>query len=104
MWIYVVTSFTRYNKVGRMARKDFHKAIIKDGFFQMHDNLYVRYCSTGDNAKVHRERVKSMIPSKWCDVSIIMSADSQESNAFHCLNRKHSDSLVYGKYDDVEFF
>ncbi len=87
-----------------MARKVFHKAITKDGFFQMHDNLYVRYCSTGDNAKVHRERVKSMIPSKWCDVSIILSADSQESYACHCLNRKHSNSLVYGKYDDVEFF
>ena len=28
----------------------------------------------------------------------------QDSNAFHCLNRKHTKSLEYGKYDNVEFF
>lgn len=104
MWIYVVTSFTRYSKVGRKARKDFHKAIIKDGFLQMHENMYVRYCSTSNNANVHKERVKNMIPTKWCDVSIIFSADNQENNAYHSLNRKRSKSYIHEKPKNVEFF
>jgi hypothetical protein len=29
MWIYVVTSFTRYSKVGREAQKRFEKSIMK---------------------------------------------------------------------------
>lgn len=104
MWIYVVTSFTRYNKVGRKAKDTFQKALVKDGFFQLHENLYVRYCGTVGNANMHKERVKKVIPIKCCDVSIIMSADSQESNIYHSLNRKRSKCIVYGKYGNVEFF
>ena len=36
MWIYVVTSFTRYSKVGRMAQKQFEKSMQKDGFHHLH--------------------------------------------------------------------
>lgn len=50
MWVYVVTSFTRYNKVGRAAQKEFERNMLKDGFHHLHPNLYVRYCSTGGNA------------------------------------------------------
>lgn len=104
MWVYVVTSFTRYNVVGRKARAAFHQAITKDGFFQLHDNLYVRYCSTASNANMHKERVKTMIPERWCDISVIMSADSQENNVYHSLKRKRLRDVVYGKHGDVEFF
>ena len=36
MWIYVVTSFTRYSKVGRAAKQTFQDALQRDGFFRMH--------------------------------------------------------------------
>ena len=104
MWIFVVTSFTRYNTIGRKAKKAFHRAILNDGFFHLHENLYVRYCSTFTNANIHKERVKRMIPTKCCDISIILSADSQENNVFHSLNRKRSKKIVYGKHGNVEFF
>ena len=58
MWIYVVTSFTRYSKVGREAQKQFDRILQKDGFHHLHSNLYVRYCSTASNAAIHKERVK----------------------------------------------
>lgn len=104
MWVYVVTSFTRYNKVGREAKNEFQKAILKDGFFRMHENLYVRYCTTASNANTHKERIKKIIPLRCCDVSIIMSADNQEGNVYHSLNRKRSKSIIYGKHGNVEFF
>ena len=104
MWIYVVTSFTRYSKVGREAQKEFDRSLLKDGFRHLHSNLYVRYCTTSSNANMHKERVKTLIPIRNCDVSIIISADSQEQNAYHSLNRKRTKKFRYEKPEMVEFF
>ena len=104
MWIYIVTSFTRYNIIGRKAQKDFERALAKDGFHHLHQNLHVRYCTTSNSAAIHKERVKKMIPYVCCDVSIIMSSDGQELNTLHCLNRKRSKKNTYEKPSMVEFF
>lgn len=104
MWVYVVTSFTRYNKVGRAAQKEFERNMLKDGFHHLHPNLHVRYCSTGGNALVHKERVKKMIPDCICDISIILSADSQEQNVYHYLKRKREKNIRYEKPMMIEFF
>ena len=90
MWIYVVTSFTRYSKVGRAAKMAFQDALLHDGFFRMHENLFVRYCTTSDNAARHRERIKEAIPARCCDVSVILSSDNTGGGAFHSLNRKRT--------------
>lgn len=99
-----MTSFTRYSKIGREAQRVFDRALMKDGFHHLHSNLYVRYCTTSSNANVHRERVKTFIPVNNCDISIIMSADSQEQNVYHCLNRKRTRNLRFEKPEMVEFF
>ncbi len=104
MWIYVVISFTRYNKVGRDAQKKFEKALLKDGFHHLHSNLFLRYCSTSSNANVHKERIKMIIPQHLCDISIIFSSDSQEENVYHSLTRKRTRILQYNKPTNVEFF
>lgn len=104
MWIYVVTSFTRYNKVGREAQKDFEKALLKDGFHHLHSNLFLRYCSSRANAIVHKERIKMIIPQHLCDISIIFSSDSQEENVYHSLTRKRKRIVMYSKPSNVEFY
>ena len=87
-----------------MAQKSFERVLLKDGFYHLHANMYVRYCTTGSNAAVHKERVKKVIPEKNCDISIIIPPDSQEHNTYHCLNRKHSKKHSYSKPSMVEFF
>ena len=62
------------------------------------------YCSTGGNALVHKERVKKMIPDCICDISIILSADSQEQNVYHYLKRKRKKNIRYEKPMMIEFF
>ena len=104
MWIFVVTSFTRYNTVGRKARNAFHRAIVKDGFFHLHENLYVRFCTSSQNANIHKERVKRLIPQRCCDISIILVPDNHENSIYHSLNRKRTKKVVYGKHGNVEFF
>lgn len=104
MWIYVITSFTRYSKVGREAQKCFERKLQRDGFHHLHSNLYVRYCFTAANAAIHKERVKEIIPRDCCDISIILSSDSQEQSIYHSINRRRKKRLSYGKPSNVEFF
>lgn len=104
MWIYVVTSFTRYSKVGRKAEKDFCRALMRDGFQCLHANLHVRYCTSSSNALMHKERVKRLLPSKGCDISIILSADNVEQNTYHCLLRKRKQRPDLTKPSLLEFF
>ncbi|MBR2153950.1 MAG: hypothetical protein IJ901_04970 [Bacteroidaceae bacterium] len=104
MWIYVVTSFTRYSKVGREARQAFQRVLQKDGFFRLHENLYVRHSSTHANALIHKKHIKDAIPESCCDISILLSSGGSEDNAFHSLNRKRTHKISYGRPKDVEFF
>ena len=104
LWIYVVTSFTRYSKVGREARRAFQDALQRDGFFRMHENLFVRYCTTSDNAARHKEKIKGCIPARCCDISIILSSDNTGGRAFHSLNRKRTNKVAYGKPAEIEIF
>lgn len=104
MWLFVVTSFTRYNKIGREAQKIFERQLKTDGFYCLHQNLYLRYCTTTSNAIVHKERIKDVIPDVCCDISIIMLPDSQEQNIYHSLKRRRSKHAVYIKPKNVEFF
>ncbi len=104
MWVFVVTSFTRYSKIGREAFKVFERKLKTDGFYRLHQNLFLRYCSTGANAVVHKKRVKNMIPDVPCDISIILVSDNQEQNIYHFLSRRHSKHIAYSKPENVEFF
>lgn len=103
MWIYVATSFSRYRKVGAAARREFESAMQKDGFVHLHPNLFVRYCTTGSNAAMHKARVKQAIPHSHCDVSIMMIPDSQEQNIYHSLNRRRRRQPACEKPSPVEF-
>ena len=104
MWIYIVSSFTRYRKIGTEARKSFESAIEKDGFTKLHKNLYVRYCTTGNNAAIHKERIKRLIPQHICDISIIMVPDSQESSVYHSFRQRRKTRPSVIKPSMVEFF
>jgi len=90
--------------VGRASRTEFQGRLCKDGFFRLHENLFVRYCSTNANAMRHKEKVKSFIPARCCDISIILSSDNTEGGAFHSMNRKRTNNIAYGKPKDIEFF
>lgn len=103
MWIFVVTSFTRYSKIGREAQKKFDSEIQKDGFFHLHSNIFVRYCVSSKNATIHKERVKVLIPEAGCDVSILLIPDNMENNIYHSLGRRRKKKICYDKPQMVEF-
>lgn len=104
MWIYIVSSFTRYKKIGAEARKTFESSIEKDGFVKLHKNLHVRYCTTSNNAAIHKERVKRFIPQQICDISILMVPDNQDNNTYHSFRQRRKSQPSIIKPSMVEFF
>ena len=103
MWIYVISSFTRYSKVGRKARQSFYANLQKDGFYQLHENLFMRHCQSKGNAKMHKSRVMSFLPTENCDITIIMAGDANDDYVFHSLKRKRKSKGNYCMPALVEF-
>ena len=54
----------------------FRKSIMKDGFNMFQFSIYIRHCSSYENAQVHIKRVKSVLPPRG-DVGIMAITDKQ---------------------------
>ncbi len=60
----------------RKAYTRFRKGLLRNGFDMMQYSVYIRHCASGENAEVHAQRIKSMLPEKRM-VSIITITDKQ---------------------------
>jgi CRISPR/Cas system-associated endonuclease Cas1 len=49
-------------------------------------------------------RISVPLITEFSKYNIAVVFCDRKTHASHCLNRKHSNSLAYGKYDNVEFF
>lgn len=57
------------------------------GFYKLHKNLYVRHCTTLNNALIHKRRLQQQLFEK-CNVSLIFTLDRQNEYSYHYLGRK----------------
>ncbi len=64
MWIFVFFDLPTETPEERKAHAGFRKSLLKDGFTMMQYSVYMRHCSSDENAKVHEERVKKWLPEK----------------------------------------
>ena len=62
MWVMVFFDLPTETKVERRAAALFRKNLIKDGFGMFQYSIYVRCCTSRENAEVHNKRVKSFLP------------------------------------------
>ncbi len=81
MVLFDLPTFTKEER--RMAAK-FRKNIQKDGFTMFQYSVYVRHCSSRENAQVHRLRVRRMLPPRG-HVCMMMITDKQfgETEVFY---------------------
>ena len=86
MWILVLFDLPTETKKDKKAYADFRKNLQRDGFTMFQFSIYVRHCSSSENANVHIKRVKSFLP-KYGKVGIMCITDKQFSNI----------ELFYGK-------
>lgn len=76
MWVMVFFDLPTETKLERKAASDFRKKMLQDGFAMFQFSIYLRHCSSMENASVHVKRVKKSLPEKG-HVGIITITDKQ---------------------------
>jgi CRISPR-associated protein Cas2 len=76
LWILVFFDLPTETKKEKKAHTQFRKDLIKDGFAMFQFSIYLRHCSSRENADVHIKRVKNFLPEKGY-VGILTITDKQ---------------------------
>ncbi len=64
MWIIAMFDLPTETRKERKLASQFRKELLKDGFVMFQFSIYIRHCSSHENAEVHKKRVQKMLPSK----------------------------------------
>lgn len=94
LWVLVLFDLPTETKKDRKAYTDFRTKILKDGFVMFQFSIYLRHCSSRENADVHIKRVKSFLPEKG-HVGIMTITDKQFGmmEIFYCKEQKAKPSI-----------
>jgi CRISPR-associated protein Cas2 len=76
LWILVLFDLPTETKKDRKLYAKFRKEIMADGFAMFQFSIYLRHCSSRENADVHINRVKKLLPPKG-NVGILTITDKQ---------------------------
>jgi CRISPR-associated protein Cas2 len=76
MWVLVFFDLPTETKQDRKNAGTFRKKILHDGFAMFQFSMYIRHCSSRENAEVHILRVKKILPEKG-HVGIMCVTDKQ---------------------------
>lgn len=89
MWVFVFFDLPTETKKEQRAAARFRKEIMGDGFTMFQYSIYVRHCANMKNARVHINRVISLLPPTG-HVSIMHVTDRQfaEMKIFYCKKEK----------------
>ena len=76
MWVLVLFDLPTETAGERKIAASFRKKIMKDGFQMFQFSIYLRHCASRENADVHINRVRKLLPEKG-KVGIICVTDKQ---------------------------
>ncbi|MFT3903075.1 MAG: CRISPR-associated endonuclease Cas2 [Niabella sp.] len=76
MWVIVMFDMPTETKVDRKRYALFRKKILEDGFTMFQFSMYLRHCMSRENADVHIQRVKKILPQKG-HIGIMCITDKQ---------------------------
>lgn len=76
MWVLVMFDLPTETKLDRKRYAKFRKQIMEDGFNMFQFSMYIRHCTSKENAEVHTKRVKKMLPPNG-HIGIITITDKQ---------------------------
>ena len=62
MWVLVLFDLPTETAKDRKAAAGFRKGLLQDGFAMFQFSIYVRHCPSRENADVHIQRVKAILP------------------------------------------
>ncbi len=76
LWIFVFFDLPTNTKKDQKEQALFRKRLLKDGFSMLQYSIYVRHCSSRENADVHIRRVKSFLAPKG-EIIVFTITDKQ---------------------------
>ncbi|MDR0574718.1 MAG: CRISPR-associated endonuclease Cas2 [Tannerella sp.] len=76
MWVMVFFDLPTETKKEKKIYANFRKSLMQDGFTMFQFSIYLRHCSSRENAEVHTKRVKNLLPEKG-HVGILSITDRQ---------------------------
>jgi CRISPR-associated protein Cas2 len=76
MWVLVLFDLPTETKMERRVAARFRKSLLEDGFAMFQFSIYLRFCSSRENADLHIRRTKSMLPKKG-KIGILAITDRQ---------------------------
>ena len=76
MWVLVFFDLPTETKKDRKIYARFRKEIMADGFNMFQFSIYLRHCPSRENAEVHIQRVKRILPPKG-NIGIMSITDKQ---------------------------
>lgn len=76
LWVLVFFDLPTETKKDRQIYSKFRKELMKDGFVMFQFSIYLRHCSSRENADVHIKRVKHILPPKG-HIGILTITDKQ---------------------------
>lgn len=76
LWVLVFFDLPTETKKERQIYARFRKELQRDGFSMFQFSIYLRHCSSRENADVHVRRVKNFLPPKG-HIGIITVTDKQ---------------------------
>ena len=85
MWVLVFFDLPTETKKERKAAAKFRKNLLEDGFTMFQFSIYLRHCPSAENADVHIQRVKRMLPPEG-KIGILRVTDKQfgDMTIFDC--------------------
>ena len=103
MWVVAIFDFPRYCKSGRQNMLLFTKHLEKEGFKKKKKGMYVRYCSTAANARVHKNKIiSSIIPRST--VCLLNIADKEFSEIYSHFGYSKAPKNWPKSLDTIQFF
>jgi len=93
MWIMVYFDLPVMCTGERKQASKFRTDLLKDGFTMFQFSIYMRHCSSSENADVHVNRVHEMLPDKG-HVVLTKITDKQfgDMKIFYCREKKERKS------------
>ncbi len=86
VWLIVLFDLPVRTKVERKRATAFRTDLLKDGFRMMQFSVYMRPCSSEENAKTHQQRVERSLPPMG-SVRVMQITDRQFSR-IRCFDGK----------------
>lgn len=76
MWTLVMYDLPTETKKDRKVAARFRKELMRDGFSMFQFSMYVRHSASSENADVHKNRVKKLLPEHG-KIGILQITDKQ---------------------------